>query len=136
MTKRKAWRKSLSRTEKWKIGRVKVTRNDRGRFVSWHKIRQYRRGITAQGRWKAGVSRARFRAYGGKKVASYGTVHLKSKRVQMYGSGKQTYQAMILVAKHPPKKQFLTISAEALLESPEEYLDMRGRWDVRPEIKS
>lgn len=135
MTKKKTWRRSLSRTEKWKIGQVSVTRNRRGRFVTWHKIRQYRRGVTAQGKWKAGVTRRGAIRFGGKNVASYGTVHGKSKRVQMYGSGKQLYQAMQLVSKHPPKKQFLTVSAEALLNDPEEYLK-KGRWDARPEVKS
>jgi len=91
----------------WKGQRVKVARSPKGRFVSWHKIRQYRRGVTAQGKWKTGVTRARWNIqFGGKGVAAYGTVHGKAKRVQMVGSGQQLYRAMQLVAKHPPKNSF------------------------------
>lgn len=70
-----------------------------------------------------------------KQIACYGSEHGKSKRIQMSGTGRQLYEAMQIVSKHPPKKQFLTISSEALLESPEEYLE-RGHWDARPEIES
>ena len=71
----------------------------------------------------------------GKGVASYGTVRGKSKRVQIHGSGKSLYQAMRLVAKHPPRDKFLTISADELLRHPKKYLD-RGEWDARPKINS
>lgn len=139
MTKKKFWRKSLHRTETWKGKRVKVTRNRRGRFVTWHRIRKYRRGATARRRWKAEIARARWKTravrFGGRGIAAYGTVHGKSKRVQMKGSGKQLYRAMVLVSKHPPKKQFLTLSAEALLDDPDEFLE-RGHWDARPKIES
>jgi hypothetical protein len=56
------------------------------------------------------------------------------KRVQIVGSGQQLKQAMQYVIKHPPKKRFLTISAEALLNDPEEYLE--GRWSDRPNVES
>lgn len=70
-----------------------------------------------------------------KQIACYGSEHGKSKRIQMSGSGRQLYQAMQIVSKHPPKKQFLTVSPEALLEDPEEYLE-RGHWDARPKVES
>jgi hypothetical protein len=137
MTKKRTWRKSLHRTETWKGKRVKVTRNNKGRFVTWHKIRPYRRGVTAKGKWKVGAARRGFGAikFGGKNVAAYGTVHGESKRVQMHGSGTQLYRAMLIISKHPPKKRFLTLSAEALLDDPDRYLK-RGHWDARPEITS
>jgi hypothetical protein len=71
----------------------------------------------------------------GKQIACYGSEHGVSKRIQMSGTGRQLYEAMQIVSKHPPKKQFLTISTEALLESPEEYLE-RGHWDARPKVQS
>lgn len=71
----------------------------------------------------------------GKQLACYGTQHGRSKRIQMTGSGFQLYQAMLRVSKHPPKKQFLTVSAEALLDDPSKYLE-RGEWDVHPKVTS
>lgn len=71
----------------------------------------------------------------GKQLAVYGSEHGKSKRIQMSGSGYQLYQAMLRVSRHPPKKQFLTISAEALLDDPSRYLE-RGNWDAHPEASS
>lgn len=71
----------------------------------------------------------------GKQIACYGSKDGRAKRIQMSGTGRQLYEAMQIVSKHPPKKQFLTISSEALLESPEEYLE-RGYWDARPKIES
>lgn len=70
-----------------------------------------------------------------KQVTCYGTQQGRAKRIQMAGSGRQLYEAMRLVSKHPPKKQFLTLSAEALLDDPQEFLE-RGQWDARPKIES
>lgn len=70
-----------------------------------------------------------------KQLAVYGTRHGESKRIQMVGSGSQLYRAMILVSRHPPRKQFLTISAEALLDDPHRYLE-GGNWDAHPETSS
>jgi hypothetical protein len=128
-----ARKKSLKRTTSWnRIGRVSVTRNRRGRFVTWHKIRRYRRGVTAKTAWRTGATRRGLIRFGGGKGVA---VWKGNKRVQIVGSGQKLYQAMRLVSKHPPKKQFLTISAEALLESPEDYLE-KGRWNARPNIES
>jgi hypothetical protein len=80
-------------------------------------------------------SRKPFGIFIQKQIAAYGTQLGKQKRVQMKGNGRELYRAMKLVAKHPPKKQFLTIDAEDLLESPEDYLE-RGRWDAHPAVKS
>jgi hypothetical protein len=78
-----------------------------------------------------------FASYG-KGVACYGTVNGVSKRVQMSGNGKSLYQAMKLVAKHPPirKVKFLSISANELIRHPKKYLDTEGDWDERPKVKS
>jgi hypothetical protein len=122
---------------------VRVRRNRKGQFVTWHKVRPYTRGKTAKqkwgttartGAWKAHAGRGKIS--GGNHVAAYSTVHGKSKRIQMAGNPQQLYRAMQLVVKHPPKKQFLTISPEALLNDPEEYLELREYWDARPKIES
>jgi len=67
----------------------------------------------------------------GKRIAVYGSVGLESRRIQMYGSGRQLYQAMLLAGKYPPKKRFLTASAEDISAYPEEYLDMTETWDTK-----
>lgn len=71
----------------------------------------------------------------GKKLAVYGSVNWQSRRVQMSGSGKELYSAMMLVGKHPPKKRFLTTNAKNIIENPDEYLDMEEEWD-RKEVES
>jgi hypothetical protein len=78
-----------------------------------------------------------FVAYG-KGVACYGTVNGVSKRVQMSGNGKTIFQAMRLVAIHPPAKKikFLSIGANELVNHPQKYLDMAGEWDAHPKVKS
>jgi hypothetical protein len=71
----------------------------------------------------------------GKKIAVYGTVHGESKRIQMYGSGRNLYSAMKFAGKYPPKKRFLTASASDIVSNPEDYLDMDEEWD-RKEVES
>lgn len=70
----------------------------------------------------------------GKNVSVYGTVNGESRRVQMYGDGRTLYRAMMDVAKYPPKKRFLTVSADNLLGGG--YLDYYERWDEKPEVES
>jgi hypothetical protein len=70
-----------------------------------------------------------------KQVSAYSTFHGESRRIQTVGNGQQLMRVMMIASRHPPKKQFLTISAEALLDDPWRYLE-RGHWDVRPEITS
>ena len=72
----------------------------------------------------------------GKQIAVYGLTNGRHRRVQMYGSGKELYQAMMLVGKHPPRSQFLTVSARRLLRYPDYYLDAKNRWDDHPYVKS
>jgi hypothetical protein len=129
-------RKSLHRTEKWKgkRGRVKVTRNTKGQFVTWHRVRRYTRGTTARQKWETTARKMKWTigtATGGKGVAVYGG----NKRIQMRGSGTELYKAMKIVVKHPPKEQFLDITAEEVLHHPERFLE-KGYWQGRPEIES
>lgn len=71
-----------------------------------------------------------------KAVAVYGLVYGESKRVQMYGSGRDLYKAMVLVSRHPPRKKFLTADASRIALSPSEYLDLDEEWDRHPEVSS
>lgn len=70
-----------------------------------------------------------------KQVAAYSTFHGQSRRIQTVGNGQQLMKVMMIASRHPPKKQFLTVSAGAFLEDPWKYVE-RGRWDARPEITS
>ena len=65
-------------------------------------------------------------------IAVYGTVNGKSRRVELAGSGRQLYRAMLDLAKHPPKKRFVRCSA---IEAPR-YLDYEDEWDKHPEVIS
>jgi hypothetical protein len=68
----------------------------------------------------------------GKQIAVYGTVHGESRRIQMIGSGKDLYNAMMDIARYPPKKRFLTVEAGNVRY----YLDYWESWDEHPEISS
>jgi hypothetical protein len=74
--------------------------------------------------------------YRGKYVAVYGTVNGRSRRIQMHGSGRELYEAMIQVSRHPPRKKFLTVSASSISYYPHEFLDMWREWDEHPEAYS
>ena len=71
-----------------------------------------------------------------KQISVYSTVHGRPRRVQMAATGKELYRAMQYVSQHPPKQQFLTISAVELLKDPWRYLDRKESWDRHPDIKS
>jgi len=68
----------------------------------------------------------------GKQIAVYGTVDGKSRRVQLTGTGKDLYRAMLDVAKFPPKKRFLTAGAGDV----HRHLDFDDRWDKHPKVES
>jgi hypothetical protein len=78
------------------------------------------------------VKRERIRVFPAKWIAVYGTVKGKSKRVELAGSGRQLYRAMLDLAKHPPKKRFVRCSA---IEVPN-YLDYEDEWDEHPAVRS
>ncbi len=72
----------------------------------------------------------------GKPIAVYGTVQGKSRRVEMSGTGRSLYNAMLYVGKHPPKKRFLRILADKIILFPRRYLDFDEKWDDRPKVIS
>lgn len=134
-------RKPLHRTETWKGKRVRVTRNARGRFVTWHKIRHYTK--EAKGKRKTAathaVARARIirRPLFGKCVAVYGTTvntrgERKNNRIELYGSGKAKYRAVRRLHQGwIPREPYTVMDAEDLSEEDIE----RGRW-LFIEVKS
>ena len=65
-------------------------------------------------------------------IAVYGSVDGTSRRIELAGSGKQLYKAMLHVAKHPPKKRFVQCGATDVSN----YLDYEKMWDERPKVKS
>jgi IS30 family transposase len=81
-------------------------------------------------------SQARRQLYSGHQIAGYGTVHGQSRRIQVYGSGKQLYKIMLLASHHPPKTRFLTIDASKLLNNPWRYLSREEFWDAKPRVDS
>lgn len=68
----------------------------------------------------------------GKWIAVYGTVDGESRRLEMGGSGRALYNAMLRVAKHPPKKRFARCYAS---EVPY-ILDYDMEWDEHPAVVS
>jgi hypothetical protein len=72
----------------------------------------------------------------GRQIAGYGSVHGQSRRIQVYGSGKQLYSVMLLASQHPPRTRFLTIYAGTLLSNPWKYLSREEFWDDRPRVES
>lgn len=71
-----------------------------------------------------------------KQIAVVGSKNGLGKRIHMHGSGHELQEAMMKVAKHPPKTKYLTISARKLNRNPIKYLDYGSEWDERPNIKS
>ncbi len=72
---------------------------------------------------------------GAKHIVAYGTYRGESRRVSVLGSGSSLRKLWPLIWRHPPKKQFLMISADELESYPEHYLSM-GRWDREPQVES
>jgi hypothetical protein len=129
------------RIEKWKgkRGRVRVRRNRKGQFVTWRKLRRYTRGKTAKRKWgttartrKWAARAGKRRILGGRGAAVWGG----NKRIEIRGTGRNSYNAVKLAYRHPPKEQFLDITAEEVLHHPERFLDYRSSWQGRPEIES
>ena len=71
-----------------------------------------------------------------KAIAVYGTVQGKSRRVEMSGTGRSLYNAMLYVGKHPPKKRFLRILADKIILFPRTYLNFDEKWDDHPKVIS
>lgn len=104
--------------EIWKRrGRVEVSRDKRGRFVSWHKI---------------------VREVVGKRIAVYGRARVNgkvsSRRYEIYGRGKDLHRAVALALNYPPKRRFVTVSAKKFNSNPSKY-GLKGFW-IEKEIES
>jgi hypothetical protein len=74
----------------------------------------------------------RVRVVPAKWIAVYGTVDGESRRVELAGSGRQLYKAMLDLAKHPPKKRFVRCSASKVSN----HLDYEDEWDEHPAVRS
>ncbi|MEM2999765.1 MAG: hypothetical protein QW674_07230 [Candidatus Bathyarchaeia archaeon] len=72
----------------------------------------------------------------GKRLAIYGTVDGESRRIELSGSGRELYLAMLGASQHPPRERFLVTSAKDFLENEFDYLDLGERWDEHPEAES
>lgn len=70
-----------------------------------------------------------------KHVTVYGTLDGMHRRAEVSGTGARIQRAMRYLSRHPPRKQFLTISADELSYCPERYL-MEREWDERPTVQS
>ena len=114
-----------SRRETWRrYGRVSVSRDARGRFVSWKRI----------------VLKPFSYISGEKRVAVYGYCVTEdgekySGRYEFSGSGKELYQAIIQAHSLVPRGRFVEVSAEEFLQEPFDY-GVWGRWIDRPEVES
>jgi len=101
-----------SRREEWKRwGRVEVTRDDKGRFVSWRKI---------------------VAAYEGKKIALYGCCKTRygtyTARYEFYGgNGKALQKCMIVASRLPPKQRYVTVNVYDFLRNPFKF-GTKGYW--------
>lgn len=73
-----------------------------------------------------------------KRIAVFGKVHGKSKRLEIFGSGKQLYTILIDAVHHPPKQRIERVSADKLrgLSARAKYIDYKEEWDDRPTIRS
>jgi hypothetical protein len=102
---------------------VTVTKDARGRFVSWRRIAQ-----------------DFFYCSGEKSVAVYGYCVTEdgekySGRYEFSGSGRDLYEAIVQAHELVPRERFVNVSAREFLEDPFEY-GVWGRWVDRPEVES
>lgn len=138
MAKKKVWRKNLSKRETWKNGHsYQVTRDSRGRWVTSHRIRQYKYQKARRG-WRV----TGFKRIGRKHVAVYGrtmsnkTGKVKHNRIEISGQGKEIYEAlgMMFGSGYVPRKPYQKVDADDLNEEPYEYLE-GGDW-IEREVES
>ncbi|MBS7631144.1 hypothetical protein KEJ47_06160 [Candidatus Bathyarchaeota archaeon] len=107
---------SQTRKENWKgKGRVNVTRDERGRFVHWEPWVEYVIRKTTYG----------------KAIAVYGVgvnrFGRQSRRYEFFGTGRDLERAVRLAYHHPPKGQFMTLSARDFISNPSRY-GSEGYW--------
>jgi hypothetical protein len=67
-----------------------------------------------------------------KKIAIYGTVDGKSRRIEMWGNRFELYEAVKVAIKHPPVERFTQTPAYRV----DDVVDWSEEWDDRPLIKS
>lgn len=100
------------RTENWKrYGRVTVTRNAKGQFVSWKRI-----------------SYPSYTPSFGKQISMYG--HASNgigRRYDFNGSGRELQRAIILALQIVPKERFVRVSARDFIAHPYLYGE-KGYW--------
>jgi hypothetical protein len=115
-----------------------VTRNRKGRFVSWHKIRPYRRRQAAR-HWAASSERRQIALLQGqKRVAIYGTTRnwrgvVKRNRMEIAGSGRELYNAVVMMHHgQVPKRPYTIKRAEDV--GPDDFEG--GYWIEGPEVES
>lgn len=111
------------KTESWgKRGHVRVSRDSKGRFVSWKPIvKPYSHSFTKE--------------YGEKQVSIYGQASNGiGERYDFYGSGRDLYRAIRFAHNFVPKARFVSVSAREFLSHPWRY----GEWEfwVDREIES
>jgi hypothetical protein len=113
------------RRESWgRYGNVTVTRDSRGRFVSWKRI----------------IQKPFYYASGEKSIAVYGDCVTEdgerySGRYEFDGNGRELYEAVVQAHSLVPRKRFVSVSAKDFLEDPFEY-GVWGQWVDRPDIES
>jgi len=115
---------------------LKIIRKVKGVKKKPHAEKYVPRKYRARVKWRRRALTAKPTVYLPKAVAIYGTVGGESRRIEMSGTGRSLYNAMILVDKHPPKKRFLRILADKIILFPRRYLDFDEEWDKHPEVIS
>jgi len=114
---------SRARAEVWaKRGRVRVSRDRKGRFVSWHRIKRAR--IRAE--YPSKLPRPAVFLYPlVKKVAVYGTCAtgqgVYRGRYEFTGSGKDLQRAVILALRVVPRSRFVNAPARLFLMNPSRF---------------
>ena len=121
-----------SRAEVWaKRGKVRVSRDRRGRFVRWQRIK---RALPQRVRLEYPLARPRARGFfypPVKKVAVYGTCRtakgVDTRRYEFSGSGRYLQAAVILAHRLMPRIRFVNVSARRFLRHPSVY-GRPGHW--------
>lgn len=106
-----------TRNETWKgKGEFTVTRDNRGRFISWVKFVEIVSSIS----------------FSGKSVVMFGTAKTSKGTTScrfdfVGGTGRELYRAIAYATKHPPKGRFVTVRTRDFLANPSRY-STEGYW--------
>ena len=115
---------------------LKIIRKVKGVKKKPHAEKYIPRKYRARVKWRRRALTVKPTVYLPKAVAVYGTVDGETRRVEMSGTGRSLYNAMLYVGKHPPKKRFLQVLADKIILFPRRYLDFDEKWDDRPKVIS